>query len=80
MSLARPCSALRRAAMSINTPMSMLRFARAENISNGGLDYFGRLEEVERRLSQMPGCKIDVVEELVRKARLQMRIDTDRAL
>src|SRR6476646_10090640 len=33
-----------------------------EGFSLGGFDYFGRLEELERRLSLMLGCKVDVVE------------------
>src|SRR5579863_225162 len=52
----------------------------ADNFSNGGLDYFGRLEELERRLSQMLGCKVDVIEEPMRKQRFQTQIDADRAL
>ena len=51
-----------------------------ENFSRGGFDYFGRLEELERQLSRMLGCKVDVVEEPVRKQRFQIRIDRDRAL
>ncbi len=51
-----------------------------EDFSSGGFDYFGRLEDLERQLSRMLGCKVDVVEEPVRKERFQTRIDTDRAL
>ena len=29
----------------------------AGNFSHGGFDYFGRLEELERQLSQLLGCK-----------------------
>ena len=52
----------------------------AENFSNGGFDYFGRLEELEERLSLILGCKVDVVEEPARKERFQREIDRDRAL
>ena len=52
----------------------------AENFSVGGFDYFGRLEELEQRLSRMLGCKVDVVEEPVRKQRFQAEIDRDCAL
>jgi hypothetical protein len=51
-----------------------------ENFSRGGLDYFGRLEELEQHLSQLLGCRVDVVEEPVRKERFQEEIDRDRAL
>jgi len=51
-----------------------------ENFSQPGLDYFRRLEDLERRLSAILGCKVDVVEEPVRKDRLQREIDRDRAL
>ena len=53
----------------------------AEDFSHGGFDYFGRLEDLERRsLSELLGCKVDVVEEPVRKERFQQEIDRDRAL
>jgi predicted nucleotidyltransferase len=52
----------------------------AENFSHGGFDYFGRLETFEQQLSQLLGCKVDVVEEPVRKERFQKEIDQDRAL
>ena len=51
-----------------------------ENFSKPGLDYFSRLEEFELRLSEILGCKVDVVEEPVRKPRLQREIDRDRAI
>jgi uncharacterized protein len=50
-----------------------------ENFSTGGFDYFGRLEDLQRRLSDILGCKVDVIEEPVRKPRLQAEIDRDRA-
>jgi uncharacterized protein len=52
----------------------------AESFSDGGLDYFGRLHDLQERLSVMVGCQVDVIEEPVRKARLQAEIDRDRAL
>jgi predicted nucleotidyltransferase len=52
----------------------------SENFSEPGLDYFSRLDELEYLLSEVLGCKVDVVEEPVRKARLQREIDKDRAI
>ena len=52
----------------------------ASNFSEGGFDYFSRLDELEQRLSAVLGCKVDVIEEPVRKDRLQVEIDRDRAL
>jgi len=51
-----------------------------EGFSAPGLAYFGRLSELEGRLSGILGCKVDVVEEPVRKKRFQAEIDRDRAL
>jgi hypothetical protein len=51
-----------------------------EDFSKPGLDYFGRLDELEYRLSEVLGCKVDVVEEPVPKPRLQREIDRDRAI
>ena len=51
-----------------------------ENFSQPGLDYFRRLEDLERRLSAILACKVDIVEEPARKERLQKEIDRDRAL
>lgn len=51
-----------------------------EEFSSGGFDYFGRLEEPGRQLSRMLGCKVDVVEEPIRKRLFQASIDADRAL
>jgi len=50
------------------------------SFSRPGFDYFRGLENLERRLSEILGCKVDVVEEPVRKERLQKEIDRDRAL
>jgi predicted nucleotidyltransferase len=52
----------------------------AENFSKPGFDYFSRLNELENRLSELLGCKVDVIEEPVRKPRLQREIDRDRAV
>ena len=51
-----------------------------ENFSKPGLDYFGRLDDLQARLSEILGCQVDVVEEPVRKDRLQRQIDLDRAV
>ena len=48
------------------------------HFSSGGFDYFGRLEDLQRRLSAILGCNVDVIEEPVRKARLQAEIERDR--
>jgi len=50
------------------------------NFSEPGLDYFSRLDDLEERLSNILGWKVDVVEEPVRKERLQREIDRDRAV
>ena len=50
-----------------------------ENFSAPGLNYFSRLSELEVRLSGILGCKVDVIEEPVRKKRFQTEIDRDRA-
>ena len=52
----------------------------SENFSKGGLDYFGRLEELEQRLSEILGCHVDVIEEPARKERFQEQIDRDRTV
>jgi uncharacterized protein len=51
-----------------------------KDFSRPGFDYFSRLSELERRLSEILGCKVDVLEEPVRKLRLQSEIDKDRAI
>jgi uncharacterized protein len=51
----------------------------SESFSSGGFDYFGRLDDLEQQLSQMLGCKVDVVAEPVRKRGFQHEIDRDRA-
>jgi uncharacterized protein len=51
-----------------------------KDFSAPGLDYFSRLDALEQRLTTILGCKVDVVEEPVRKRRLQEEIDRDRTL
>jgi len=51
-----------------------------EDFSAPGLDYLSRLSDLEERLSGILGCKVDVIEEPVRKQRFQTEIDRDRAL
>jgi predicted nucleotidyltransferase len=50
------------------------------SFSAPGLDYISRLDDLERRLSEILACEVDVVEEPVRKQRFQREIDRDRAL
>jgi predicted nucleotidyltransferase len=52
----------------------------AENFSEPGFDYFSRLDALEAQLAEVLGCNVDVVEEPVRRERLQKKIDMDRAL
>ena len=51
-----------------------------ETFSAPGLNYFSRLSDLEDRLSGILGCKVDVIEEPVRKRGFQAEIDRDRAL
>ena len=51
-----------------------------ENFSAPGLNYFIRLSELEGRLAGILDCRVDVVEEPVRKQRFQTEIDRDRIL
>ena len=51
-----------------------------ERFAARGLDYFARLEHLEQRLAEILGRDVDVIEEPVRRARLQREIDRDRAL
>jgi predicted nucleotidyltransferase len=51
-----------------------------ENFSAPGFNYFGRLSELEGRLSGILGCKVDIIEEPVPKKRFQTKIHRDRAL
>jgi predicted nucleotidyltransferase len=51
-----------------------------KKFSEPGLDYISRLDALEHRLSEILGCRVDVVEEPVRRERFQREIDRDRAL
>ena len=51
-----------------------------KNFSQPGLDYFQRLEDLEAKLARILGCRVDVIEEPVRKNRFQAEIDRDRAI
>ena len=50
------------------------------HFSAPGLDYISRLDHLKLHLSELLGCKVDVLEEPVRKERFQKEIDRDRAL
>ena len=43
-----------------------------------GFGYFGRIEEITRRLEAIVGRSVDVIAEPVRKARLRRMIEEDR--
>jgi hypothetical protein len=60
--------------------MSMWWYASATIFRNPGFNYFDRLTDLEMRLAGILGCKVDVVEEPVRKKRFQTEIDRDRTL
>jgi len=51
-----------------------------ETFSTGGFDYFWRREQLRERLTKLLDCKVDVVEEPVRKPSLRQAIDRDRVL
>ena len=51
-----------------------------QNFSAPGFNYFSRLSELESHLSGILGCKVDVIEEPVRKKRFQTEIDRERSL
>lgn len=52
----------------------------AKDFSSGGFDYFYQLDQLEKKLSQLLGCQVDVIAEPVRKKVIQQQIDRDRAL
>jgi len=54
--------------------------AAGKGFSRGGLDYFGRLDDLEHRLEELLGSEVDVVEEPVRRERFQNEIDKDRVI
>jgi predicted nucleotidyltransferase len=51
-----------------------------KSFSTGGFDYFWQRQRLRENLSNLLGCKVDVVEEPVRKPAFQQEIDKDRAL
>ena len=51
-----------------------------QNFSAPRLNYFSRLSELESHLYGILGCKVDVIEEPVRKKRFQTEIDRERSL
>jgi hypothetical protein len=48
-------------------------------LREGGFDYFGRLDDLANRLSDVLGCHVDLVAEPVRKARLRQQIEREAA-
>ena len=46
--------------------------------SRGGFDHFGRLEELRRRLTEIVGRDVDLIEEPIRKERLRREIAAAR--
>jgi predicted nucleotidyltransferase len=48
--------------------------------SKGGFAYFGRLDELTRRLREILGCPVDVIAEPVRKDRLRQNIEREATL
>ena len=48
--------------------------------SQGGMDYFWRLDQLRQQFSELLGCNVDVVAEPVRNERVKAEIDRDRVL
>jgi predicted nucleotidyltransferase len=48
--------------------------------NRGGFAYFGRLEQLTRRLEEVLGCRVDVVTEPVGKGRLRKHIQREALL
>jgi len=48
--------------------------------SQGGFAYFGRLDDLTRRLEEILGCSVDVIAEPVRRERLHENIDREATL
>jgi uncharacterized protein len=46
----------------------------------GGFAYFGRLDDIERRLSELLGAPVDVIAEPAVRPQIQKEIDQDRCL
>jgi len=51
-----------------------------EKFSNGGFDYFAKLEALRAEFSSVLGRPVDLVEEPVRTPRIQAAIDKDRII
>lgn len=49
-------------------------------IASGGFEYFGHLEDLRQRLSEILGSDVDVITEPVRKPRLRRDLEQDRIL
>lgn len=52
----------------------------SEEFCNGGFDFIRQLDLLERRLRQLIGHEVDVIEEPVDRQQFQEEIDRDRAL
>lgn len=52
----------------------------SEAFSEGGFDYFGRLEELRERLAQIIGRDVDILAEPIQKDRLRRNVEEDRVL
>ncbi len=48
--------------------------------SRGGFAYFGRLDDLTRRLEEILGCSVDLIAEPVRKERLRKIIEREATL
>ena len=48
--------------------------------SRGGFAYFGRLDDLSRRLEEILGCSVDLVAEPVRRDRLRKNIEREATL
>jgi len=46
----------------------------------GGFAYFGRLDDLTRRLEEILGCSVDVIAEPVRQERLRKNIEREATL
>jgi hypothetical protein len=45
-----------------------------------GLAHFRRLDELQKRLSEILGCRVDLIEEAAASPRMQREINKDRVL
>jgi uncharacterized protein len=52
---------------------------RLEGVPSG-FAYFGRLDVIQRRLSEVLNTRVDVIEEPVARAKIQEQIDRDRCI